>query len=250
MTADLLDDIAAGFRARPGHPLSRLRRAGARDGPTPPPASPEALVARLTAKTTVPHKVRNNLTGAAQYIENFKHRKTLTVADDRRRSAPSAQPNELHRMLADLPALPLLVHAWYDDLPQKALARPRRLGHGAGRQPDRASRPLGQLLSPRRQRSDRSPIRASSPSDDCRCTRRSPDEARAWATLLYQPLGSVAPAANFLVSDSDFVEVLTEIDIQTPIPLAVQELRTRSALPVPRLPLRQPARPRCSRARS
>jgi hypothetical protein len=49
---------------------------------------------------------------------------------------------------------------------------------------------------------------------------------RLWPTLLYQPLGSVAPAANFLVSDSDFVEVLTEIDIQTPIPQAVQQLRT------------------------
>jgi hypothetical protein len=46
-----------------------------------------------------------------------------------------------------------------------------------------------------------------------------------WETLLYQPLGSVWPARNFLVSDSDFVEVLTEIDIQTPIPESVQELR-------------------------
>jgi hypothetical protein len=44
--------------------------------------------------------------------------------------------------------------------------------------------------------------------------------------LLYQPLGSAAPAANFLVSDSDFVEVLTEIDIQTPIPDAVKNIRT------------------------
>ena len=35
----------------------------------------------------------------------------------------------------------------------------------------------------------------------------------------------MAPAANFLVSDSDFVEVLTEIDIQTPIPQAIQQLR-------------------------
>jgi hypothetical protein len=49
--------------------------------------------------------------------------------------------------------------------------------------------------------------------------------ARDWATLLYQPLGSIAPAANFLVSDTDFVEVLTEIDIQTPIPPLVQERR-------------------------
>jgi hypothetical protein len=35
----------------------------------------------------------------------------------------------------------------------------------------------------------------------------------------------VWPAKNFLVSDSDFVEVLTEIDIQTPIPESVQEMR-------------------------
>ena len=46
-----------------------------------------------------------------------------------------------------------------------------------------------------------------------------------WPTLLYQPVGSVTPASNFLVSDSDYVEVLTEIDIQTPIPQPVQNLR-------------------------
>jgi len=51
------------------------------------------------------------------------------------------------------------------------------------------------------------------------------DAPASVSTLLYQPLGSVAPAANFLVSDSDFVEVLTEIDIQTPIPEMVQQLR-------------------------
>jgi hypothetical protein len=45
------------------------------------------------------------------------------------------------------------------------------------------------------------------------------------ARLLYKPLGSHAPAGNYLVSDSDFVEVLTEIDIQTPIPAAVQAWR-------------------------
>src|SRR5208282_4532182 len=52
-----------------------------------------------------------------------------------------------------------------------------------------------------------------------------PEEAATWTTLLYQPLGSVSPAANFLVSDSDFVEVLTEIDIQTPVPELVQNRR-------------------------
>jgi SIR2-like domain len=46
-----------------------------------------------------------------------------------------------------------------------------------------------------------------------------------WRTVLYQPLGSVWPARNYLVSDSDFVEVITEIDIQTPIPECVKEIR-------------------------
>jgi len=51
-------------------------------------------------------------------------------------------------------------------------------------------------------------------------------DAQHWSTVLYQPLGSITPAKNFLVSDSDYVEVLTEIDIQTPIPPVVQQLRT------------------------
>ena len=36
----------------------------------------------------------------------------------------------------------------------------------------------------------------------------------------------MAPVGNFLVSDSDLVEVLTEIDIQTPIPPGVQSRRS------------------------
>lgn len=38
-------------------------------------------------------------------------------------------------------------------------------------------------------------------------------------------MGAVTPAGNYLVSDSDYVEVLTEIDIQSPIPAVVQNLR-------------------------
>src|SRR5574343_1304404 len=41
------------------------------------PATPEELVVLLTARSSVPHKIRNRLTQSAQYIENFKHRKTL-----------------------------------------------------------------------------------------------------------------------------------------------------------------------------
>ena len=50
--------------------------------------------------------------------------------------------------------------------------------------------------------------------------------AEGWRTLLYKPHGSVTPARNFLISDADYVEVLTEIDIQTPIPDAVKDRRT------------------------
>ncbi len=44
--------------------------------------------------------------------------------------------------------------------------------------------------------------------------------------MLYKPHGSIAPAKNFLISDADYVEVLTEIDIQTPIPDVVKDRRT------------------------
>ncbi len=86
----------------------------------PLPASLEALAARLTAKASVPHKIRKNPTAAAQFIENFKHRKTVKAAMSEAFAAP-VQPTALHRLLAALP-LPMIVHAWYDDLPQKALA--------------------------------------------------------------------------------------------------------------------------------
>jgi hypothetical protein len=51
------------------------------------------------------------------------------------------------------------------------------------------------------------------------------DAAGRAKTVLYKPLGSAKPAGNYLVSDSDLVEVLTEIDIQSPIPDTVQDRR-------------------------
>ena len=44
--------------------------------------------------------------------------------------------------------------------------------------------------------------------------------------MLYKPHGGVTPAKNFLISDADYVEVLTDIDIQTPIPDVVKNRRT------------------------
>jgi hypothetical protein len=172
----------------------------------PLPASPEVLVDRLTAKASVPHKIRKQLTAAAQFIENFKHRKTVKAAMTEA-FRPDVQPTALHRYLASLPALRLIVHVWYDDLPQKALAGAK--GRGMVQGVSQAEH-FGEWVHY---------------FDGGTLARDEAAAAESWTPLLYQPLGSVCPAANFLVSDSDFVEVLTEIDIQTPIPEAVQNLR-------------------------
>jgi len=172
------------------------------------PDSQKTLVAQLTAKSSVPHKVRNNLGAAAQFIENFKHRSTVTGAITEAFSV-EAQPNALHTLIMSLPKLPLVVHAWYDDLPQKAL-RPRvswGMAQGVSQ-----SEHFGDWIY----YYDSDGAYAGVSAEGC---------VTAWKTLLYQPFGSVWPARNYLVSDSDFVEVLTEIDIQTPIPEPVQKIR-------------------------
>lgn len=191
-------------------------------GDCPLPISAEQLVGRLTAQASVPHKIRNNLSAAAQFIENFKHRKTVAKAMSDA-FAPEVPPTRLHKLLAAQAKLPLLVHAWYDDLPQRALAmRPSwGLVQGVSQSEHFGSwvhyfRPDGMRIgvgSPAASATEGMPPAAA------------PPECAQWETLLYQPLGSVRPAANFLVSDTDFVEVLTEIDIQTPIPEPVQDLR-------------------------
>ncbi len=186
------------------------------------PASPEELVVQLISAATVPHKIRNNLTAAAQYIENFKHRKTV-VAAMTKAFEHSPAPSGLHRWLAERSALPLLVNAWYDDLPQKALTGRKNWGVVQGvSQAEHFGvwvnyfRPDGSLVPGKERKQDGSGAKA--PAD-------APPETVGWQTLLYQPLGSVAPAANYIISDSDYVEVLTEIDIQTPIPETVQSVR-------------------------
>lgn len=47
-----------------------------------------------------------------------------------------------------------------------------------------------------------------------------------WRSLIYKPHGLARKGGSFLMSDSDYVEVLTEIDIQTPIPEEVEKRRT------------------------
>ena len=169
------------------------------------PGSPEALVALITAKVTVPHKIRTRLTQAAQFIENFKHRKTLVDQMNAAFSAPP-KPGAVHAWLASL-GLPLIVDTWYDEAMATALqAEGIKWGEVQGlSQSEHFGTWTGWY--------------------DCNGN-AAPDRSPDWQTILYKPIGGSSPAANYLVSDTDYVEVLTEIDIQTPIPAEIQALRT------------------------
>jgi hypothetical protein len=168
----------------------------------PVPATPLALATFLNAKTSVPGKIRNRLTAVAQFIENFKHRKTLVTAMDQA-FAPTPTPSALHRWLAGL-RCPLIVDTWYDGTSRAALAA----------------------------RSDWAEVQGLSQSEHFgtwvgwydAAGALSPDPIEC-TTVLYKPWGASTPASNYLVSDTDYVEVLTEIDIQTPIPALVQQRR-------------------------
>ncbi len=174
--------------------------------PCPVPATPEALVAQLTAKVTVPHKIRNRLTQAAQYIENFKHRKSLVgQMDEAFKAAPT--PGALHDWIAEQ-APPLVVESWYDDTLVSAYARKRPQGDWGQVQGLSQSEHFGTWTAFYNAKGEL--------AESC-----SPQ----WKSLVYRPIGGHSPASNYLVSDSDYVEVLTEIDIQTPIPSEVQALR-------------------------
>ena len=176
------------------------------------PATPEALAAMLTAQVSVPHKIRHRLTQAAQFIENFKHRKTLVKLMDAA-FARSPAPSALHLALA-ASAAPLLVDAWYDDTLLRAMAQARPAGGWGQMQGLSQSEHFGTWTAAYgHDGASQGPLPAQGLPGGCE-------------TLVYKPLGGRAPASNYLVSDSDFVEVLTEIDIQTPIPRPVQDLRS------------------------
>ena len=168
-----------------------------------PPASPLALAVLLTSRVSVPGKIRHRLTAAAQFIENFKHRKTLVSAMNDAYAATPV-PSSFHRWIAALPA-PLLVHAWYDDTVRASLSGRTGWAEVQGlSQSEHFGTWTGWYLAD----GTPSPV---------------PVDVR---TVLYRPWGGCSPAGNYLVSDSDFVEVLTEIDIQTPIPAVVQARRS------------------------
>ncbi len=175
---------------------------------TPPlhPTDPIALVSKLTEKTSVPRKIRKNLNAAAQYIENFKHRKTLAGLMNLA-FVDNAAPTRLHEFIASMHQLPLIVDAWYDNAMQQALTKNPCWGQVQGVSQAEHHGEWARYYT------------AEGGLTDA-------EAAQKWKTLLYRPLGSCSPAHNYIVSDSDYVEILTEIDIQTPIPAPVQQRRT------------------------
>jgi hypothetical protein len=172
----------------------------------PVPITPEMLAFALNAKVPAPGRIRTNMWSVAQFIEQRRHRRTL-VALMAEIFAPAVAPTALHRRLAALPDLPLIVDTWYDGAMRTALA----------------GRDFVELQGVTRALEWGDVWTRAYGADGAVV-----DEAavEAAGTLLYKPHGAITPAQNFLVADSDYVEVLTEIDIQTPIPEAVRRLRT------------------------
>ncbi len=170
------------------------------------PTTPEALAAFFATKVALPRRAKGNAWAAAQHIESHKHRSTVTTLMAEAFAAPVA-PTPLHRHLASLP-LPLIVDVWYDGAMRAALSERSDWGEVQGI------------------------TRAGIGEDrwyrfyDGTGQEASRTVAEAWTTILYKPHGAVVPARNFLISDADYVEVLTEIDIQTPIPDVVKNRRS------------------------
>jgi hypothetical protein len=170
------------------------------------PMTPEALAEFFGTKVALPKRAKGNAWASAQHIESYKHRNTVSALMAEAFGAPVA-PTPLHIYLASLP-LPMIVDTWYDAAMRSALATRSDWGEVQG--------------------ISRAGIGESRWYRFYDATAAETDRAAAerWTTVLYKPHGSIAPAKNFLISDADYVEVLTEIDIQTPIPDIVKDRRT------------------------
>ena len=199
-----LAEIAARLRA--GTIIPYLGPALAELSKPAAPMNPEALAAFFGTKVALPRRAKGNAWAAAQHIESMKHRSTVTALMGEA-FASAVEPTPLHRYLASL-RLPMIVDTWYDGAMRLALSQRNDWGEiqgitRAGIGEDRWYR----FYDAAGGEADRS-------------------LANTWTTILYKPHGSIAPARNFLISDADYVEVLTEIDIQTPIPDAVKDRRS------------------------
>ncbi len=171
------------------------------------PASPAALCALLEAHVRPPRRARGNLWAVAQFIETRRFRRTAAAVVEHAFAAPAAD-NPLHRWLATVRP-PLVVDAWYDagliDAYAEAAADGWGRVQGVSRH-DVRGEAFTRAFDP-----------ADAPAGD--------DPDPTWPALIYKPHGLARTGSSFLLSDSDYVPVLTEIDIQTPIPAEVQARR-------------------------
>ena len=169
------------------------------------PTTPEALAAFFATKVALPKRAKGNVWASAQHIESMKHRSTVSALMTEA-FTPKVVPTPLHRYLSEL-GLPMIVDSWYDSAMRDALSSRSDWGEVQGI------------------------TRAGIGEDrwyrfyDAKGAEAPKTQADSWRTLLYKPHGSIAPAKNYLISDADYVEVLTEIDIQTPIPDVVKNRR-------------------------
>jgi len=171
------------------------------------PSAPEEVAAALHKRAPAPLRIRTNMWSVAQFIESRRHRKTLQAFMAEIFSTP-VSPSPLLVALAEK-QLSLVVNTWYDDAFVRAL---EQAAYNDFVEIQGVTRAGGFGLDWTR----------AYDSEGRETDAATVDAAK---TIVYAPHGGVRPAKNFLVSDSDYVETLTEIDIQSPIPDAVKARR-------------------------
>ncbi|TCP61710.1 SIR2-like protein [Rhodovulum bhavnagarense] len=173
-----------------------------------PPASPQALCAAIEARVRAPRRARGNLWSVAQFVESRRFRATLDTIVQEAFSGECV-PGPLHRWLARVRP-PLVVDAWYDSAILAAMQAEGKPGWGLVQGVSRNGE--WQEIWTRAYDAELGLV-GEHPAPD-------------WEVLIYKPHGVIRPGHSCLVSDSDYVEVLTEIDIQSPIPEEVQTRRS------------------------
>lgn len=171
------------------------------------PDSPQALAALIEAQVRVPKRAAGNMWAAAQYVESRKFRATLNEIIAKAFDA-EVTPNLVHDWLARVRP-PMIVDAWYDDGLISAFH-----GTEADWGWEQGVSRNGEWIEIWTRAYDHLGHECAEGSD------------KDWKTLIYKPHGLARKGSSFLMSDSDYVEVLTEIDIQTPIPMEVKQRRT------------------------
>lgn len=199
---EAMNDVAAGKRiAYLGPEVSALSGGDA-------PATPQKLCEIIEAQVRPPRRAQGNLWAVAQYVESRKFRATLDrMVIDAFAPGP-ARANPVHDWLARVrPAM--VVDTWYDDGLLRAFGKADPEAWGLVQGVSRNGEWID--IFTRAYTSAGTEVEAANPD---------------WETLIYKPHGLARPGGSFLMSDADYVEVLTEIDIQRPIPEEVQRRRT------------------------